>query len=411
MHSDNRNPLGPAIKAAEPPPVVMPDYVLIAVAFILTAIGVVMVFSASGISSYAKLNDGFYYLKKEVIWVFAAWGGMLFTAFFDYRYYKRMSPWLYLFALVLLVLVLVPGIGKQVNGARRWIDLGFMPFQVSEMGKLFLIIFVSALLAQADTKIREPRVFLIVMGVVGVMACLVLLEPDFGMASIMTVICLSIMFIAGARKIHIAGVMTLALPLAVLLVVFKPYRMRRLMAFWNPWADAQDSGFHIIQSLIAIVSGGVFGRGLGMGNAKRFFLPEQHTDFIFSVILEETGMIGMVLIIVLFAILGWRGFRVAMASQDKFATYMAFGITFTIMLQAVVNMGVAVGVLPVTGLTLPFVSFGGASLISTYLGIGILVNISTRDAVRRKMAYEKNHFGRGGDRGPRVPGNRPRAIN
>ena len=410
MRSDNANPLGPAIRAAEPPPAVMPDYVLIAVAFILTSIGVVMVFSASGISSYAKLNDGTYYLKKEIIWVLLSWGGMLFTAFFDYRFYKRIAPYLFGFSILLLCLVLIPGIGKEVNGARRWMNLGPLDFQVSELAKLSLILFVSSLVARAGDKVRDTRVFFLILCPVGLMAGLTLLEPDFGMAGVMTVISLAILFIAGARFIHLGSVLAMAAPLAVLMVAIKPYRMRRIFAFVDPWADAQDSGFHIIQSLIAIVSGGVFGRGLGMGDAKRFFLPEQHTDFIFSVILEEAGMIGMVLILVLFAILGWRGFRVAMKCSDPYGSYLAFGITFTIMLQAVVNMGVAVGVLPVTGLTLPFVSFGGASLISIYLGVGILVNISTREAVRRKMLYEKHRAGCRGNRRPHLPGHRTGAL-
>ena len=382
----------------------MPDYILIALAFILTSIGIIMVFSASGIASYTKLNDCAYYLKKEIIWVILSLCGMLFTSFFDYRYYRKMAPYMFGFVCFMLVLVLIPGIGKEVNGARRWMRLGFLDFQVSELGKLVIIIFVASLLARAKEKIKELRIFAIIFGAVGVMAFLVLLEPDFGMASLMLFICLCMMFIAGARKWHIASLIFAAVPMAYVLIFSEAYRRRRFFAFLDPWKDAQDSGFHIIQSLIAIVSGGSFGRGLGMGNAKRFFLPEHHTDFIFSVMLEETGMIGMVLLIALFLYLGYRGMMIAARSRDPFATYLAFGITATIMIQAVVNMGVAVGMLPVTGLTLPFVSFGGASLISIYLGIGILVNISIRDAIRRKKEYEKHRTGGWGHGRTHLPG-------
>lgn len=376
--------------AAQAPPEIMPDYILIAIVFILTSIGVIMVFSASGISSYTKWNDGTYFLRKEVISVLIAICGMLFTSFFDYRYYQKIAPWIYGFCCLLLMLVLIPGIGKEVNGARRWMRLGFIDFQVSDLAKIGLIMFVADLIARAKERITEIRIFAIIFGVVCFVAFLVLLEPDFGMAAVMTGITLGMLFIAGSRLIHVAGIMAMAIPAGYALILFEPYRLRRLMAFMDPWKDAQDSGFHVIQSMIAIASGGGFGRGLGMGNAKRFFLPEQHTDFIFSVMLEETGMIGMLLLILLFVYLGYRGFRIAMQSRDPFATYLAFGITLNILMQAVVNMGVAVGMLPVTGLTLPFVSFGGASLITTYLGIGILVNISIRDALRRKKLYEKH---------------------
>lgn len=391
------------------PPEIMPDYILIAIVFILTSIGVIMVFSASGISSYTKWNDGTYFLRKEVISVLIAMCGMLFTSFFDYRYYQKIAPYIYGVCCVLLVLVLIPGIGKEVNGARRWMRFGFFDFQVSELGKIGTIILVAMLIASAKDKIRELRVFLIIFSMVCIVALLVLLEPDFGMAAVMVGITLGMLFIAGARITHVAGIVAMVIPAGYALILFEPYRLRRLLAFVDPWKDAQDSGFHVIQSMIAIASGGELGRGLGMGNAKRFFLPEQHTDFIFSVLLEETGMLGMILLILLFVYLGYRGFKIARTSLDPFATYLAFGVTVNILLQAVVNMGVAVGMLPVTGLTLPFVSFGGASLISTYLGIGILVNISIRDALRRKKLYEKHSTRSWGYGRAPVPGRGPGA--
>lgn len=389
------------------PPAVTPDYYLIVVAFILTSIGIIMVFSASGISSYTKLNDTTYFLKRDVIVAIIAMFGMIFTAFFDYRYYNKIATGLYVACALMCILVLVPGIGKEVNGARRWFRLGVTDFQVSEVTKLAMIIMVAAMLAKAKDKVKDIKVFIMILCTAGFVAGLVLLEPDFGMCGLFMVVCMAMLFVAGARKSHIMALLLGALPAMYFLIYAEPYRRRRFFAFMDPWADAQDSGFHIIQSLIAIVSGGNFGAGLGMGHAKRFFLPEQHTDFIFSVLVEETGLIGMIVLLLLFGYLCYRGIKIAVACDDPFGQLVAFGITFMITTQAFINMGVASGMLPITGLTLPFISFGGASLLSTYLGIGILVNISMRDAIKRKKKYERNCLGGGGNGRTYLPGRSP----
>lgn len=397
--------------APQAPPSVTPDYYIIAVVFILTAIGIIMVFSASGISSYTKMNDMAYFLKKDLMVATIAIVGMLFTAFFDYRYYCKISNLIYGFCIVLLVLVLIPHVGKEVNGARRWLRLGIMDFQVSEISKIAMIVYTAALLSKMKGKIKEFKNLMIVLGFAGVMGVLVLAEPDFGMCGLFMVVCMAMCFIAGARKTHIIGLGLAALPLLYRIVYFEEYRRRRFFAFLDPMKDAQGSGFQIVQSMIAIVSGGNFGAGLGEGAAKRFFLPEQHTDFIFSVLVEETGILGMVVLLSLFAYLGYRGMKIAMTCDDPFGSLLAFGITFMILTQAFINMGVASGLLPITGLTLPFISFGGASLLSTYLGIGILVNISMREAVKRKKKYEKYCAGGWGDGRTHIPGRGPGRIH
>lgn len=367
-----------------------PDISVLAVAFLLTCIGITMVFSASGYLSYQRLQDNTYFLKKEVLWAVISLIFMLIAANFDYRYLRKFAIPILAVSAVTLILVLIPGLGVKIKGARRWLDLGFVEIHPGEFAKLAIVIFYAGLLAEIRKKIRDWRYFAGAGSLVVLFGVLIMLQPDFGMVVMLGTIAIAMMVIGGARFSHLLAIGVIAIPTAWLLIMSEPYRRDRILGFLNPEADPQGIGFHSIQSMIAIVSGGITGRGLGMSGQKRFFLPEQHTDFIFSVFAEEFGMIGIVVLIGLFLYLAYRGFVIAISCDDRFGFYLAFGITFSIVFQAFVNMGVAVGLLPVTGLTLPFVSFGGSSLLSTYIGIGILLNISMRNHAQKR---KKTTFG------------------
>ncbi len=385
-----------------------PDYPLLVIVMALTCIGVLMVFSASGMFSLNTYHNGFYFLIREMIWVVISVGAMFFTAFFDYRYYRKTAWTIYAIAVVMMLLVLVPGIGIKVNGARRWLGYGFMRLHVGEVAKLATIIVFAVVLDRVGDKIKDPKVAFKLLGVLGVTALLILKEPDFGMTAVVGVVCIAMMFIAGARISHLSLVGVMGACGAVALVLLEPYRVRRLMGFLHLHDHASNEGYQTMQSLIAVGSGGFFGKGLGESTQKLMYLPEQHTDFIFSIVGEELGLIGIALIVVLFVYLTYRGIQIAQRCNDPLAVYLAFGIIFMNSIQAFVNMGVALGILPVTGLTLPFISYGGSSLMFTYMGFGIVLNISMNNMARGKKKDEEFNTGGWGHRGPFVPGNRPR---
>jgi cell division protein FtsW len=398
-------PEGPA-RAASLSQISTPDYPILVISVFLTCLCVVMVFSASGLTTLTLRHDSTYFLRKDILASIVALVCLIFTTLFDFRYYRKIAVPITGIAFLMLVAVLIPGIGIKVNGARRWLNLGIFPFQAAELAKLALVIFFAAFLAQVKERVQDIRVFATAIAITGVFGLLVMLEPDFGMTIVMFAVVIAMMFISGARWTHIGGFFLLSLPVVHTLIMHEGYRARRFLAFLDPWKDMKGAGFHIIQSLIAISSGGFLGVGLGMSKQKRFFLPEQHTDFIFSIVLEEFGVIGMVFLILMLLYLIYRGFCVAMRCQDTFGSLLAFGITFNIGIQAFINMGVAVGILPVTGLTLPFISFGGASLTVMYMSIGILLNISMRAGPRPRSRNETAGPGGGRHGRAHLSGNR-----
>jgi cell division protein FtsW len=275
------------------------------------------------------------------------------------------------------VLVLLPPFGQAINGTRRWFRIGPLSFQPVELAKFALVLYLASFLTRRAAALRSfwQGLFPILL-VAGTMALLTFVQPDLGNSLALVVLTLVLAYLAGAPVKHMAWVAATALPLVTLAVALKPYRWRRMLAFVNPWDDPQGSGFQIIQSFLALGSGGLTGRGLGGSKQKLFYLPEPYTDFIFAIVGEELGLIGAVCVIALFAVLIWRGLRVGLRAPDPFGSYLALGLTVMLATQTLVNLGVVMGALPTKGLPLPFVSFGGSALLMTMFSAGVLLNIS-----------------------------------
>lgn len=353
----------------------MPDPLLFLVTVMLLCIGVVMVFSSSSVTSLRETGDAYYYLKHQLVAVVFGLVALLMTMRINYVLYKRVAILGVAVAYVLLVLVLL--VGREIYGSKRWIDLGVFNLQASEVAKLALINFAAAYASVRKEKLKQFWTgFLPPLALVGMAFGLIMLEPDFGTSIAIFADVMIVLFAAGARLAHFALIGAMGVPAVCFLVYLEPYRMERIMAFLDPWADPADSGWNVIQSLLAIGSGGLFGLGLGSGRQKYFYLPEQHTDFIFAVLGEELGFVGAAVILILFFVFVWRGLRIALYAPDLYGSLLAVGITGMVGLQAVLNIGVVSGSLPVTGITLPFLSYGGSSLVITLAGVGVLLNIS-----------------------------------
>ena len=354
-----------------------PDLWLFGVVLALVFLGVVMVYSASAIIAADRFGDPFFFLKKQLFWAFLG-GGLLWAALrLDYRRLERLVVPLLVVSISLLVLVLLPPFGQAINGTRRWFRIGPLSFQPVELAKFALVLYLASFLTRRAAALRSfwQGLFPILL-VAGTMALLTFVQPDLGNSLALVVLTLVLAYLAGAPVKHMAWVAAAALPLVTLAVALKPYRWRRMVTFVNPWDDPQGSGFQIIQSFLALGSGGLTGRGLGGSKQKLFYLPEPYTDFIFAIVGEELGLIGAVCVIALFAVLIWRGLRVGLRAPDPFGSYLALGLTVMLATQTLVNLGVVMGALPTKGLPLPFVSFGGSALLMTMFSAGVLLNIS-----------------------------------
>ncbi len=347
--------------------------------FILLMFGIVMVYSSSAIYASQDYGDSLFFLKRHLLALIIGFIFGFFVMSLDCEHIKAHSKKIIFFAILLLILVLMPGIGKIAGGARRWIDLGQFSFQPSEIAKIASLIYIASFINRKENKIKDFfNGFLPPLLILGLVMFLVLLEPDLGTALTIGIIGLLILFISGARLQHLLLTIFLSIPFLYYLIFSVPYRKKRLLAFLNPWLDEKGAGFQIIQSFLALGSGGLFGVGLGQSRQKLFFLPASHTDFIFSIIGEELGFIGTFSLIVLFAVLIWQGARAAFKVNDGFRKALIFGIVFTIGFEVIVNTGVAIGLLPTKGMPLPFVSYGGTSLIMHMVAIGLLLN-ATRE--------------------------------
>lgn len=352
-----------------------PDVLIFAAVVALLAIGLLMVMSAGSVTGLVQYGDPYYHLKRQLVWALVGLGAMALFLRIDYRFHRLLTVPLLVAAFVGLIAVLY--LGAEVGGARRWIGLGLFNVQPSEVSKYALINYLAV---HAST--RRDRLgdfvtgFLPPMGVLAAAFGLVILEPDFGTAVAMAVTALIVLFAAGVKVWHLALVGLAGVPALGFLIYSEPYRMRRLLAFLDPWADRMDSGWNVVQSLLAIGSGGLFGLGLGEGRQKYLYVPEQHTDFIFAILGEELGFVGTTTVVLLFALLAWRGYRTALRAPDMYGCMLAVGITTMIVFQALLNIGVVTGSLPATGITLPFISFGGSSLVVTLSAVGVLLNIS-----------------------------------
>ncbi|WP_418790566.1 stage V sporulation protein E [Phosphitispora sp. TUW77] len=354
-----------------------PDILLFGAVVLLLGIGVVMVYSASQVTAYEKLDDTFYYLKKQALWALIGITAMALVMKIDYWKYKKWAVLFLILAFILLIAVVLPGIGTSVKGAQRWLGVGSMRIQPSEVIKLSLVIFMSYGLTKNRSRIKQfTSGMLPYLAILAAACILILLQPDLGTAVSLAGTVYIMLFAAGARGKHLFYLAMAGLAAVGLAIILEPYRMSRFLAFLDPWADPRGTGFHIIQSLYAIGSGGLFGLGLGQSHQKFFYLPEQHTDFIFAVLGEELGFFGGAFVILLFLVFVWRGFKIALSTQDPFASLLAVGLTSMIALQAIINIGVVTGSLPITGIPLPLLSFGGSSLVFTLIGVGILLNIS-----------------------------------
>jgi len=356
---------------------------LFTVIIILLVGGVVMVYSASSVWSLYKFEDSFFYLKRQLLFAGAGMVAMLFFMYIPYTNWKKYSNLLIVLCFILLLIVLIPGIGMVRGGARSWIGVGAFSIQPSEFMKLGLIIFLAALLSDKQKYITSlTKGFLPCLLLIFTAFGLIMLQPDLGTGLVLVLTCVTMLFIAGARIPHFIGLGIVGFIGFALLIVSAPYRLNRIFAFLNPWEDPLGDGFQIIQSLYAIGPGGLMGLGFGNSLQKYFYLPEPQTDFIFAIIAEELGFIGGLFLIILFFILLWRGVKVALEAPDPFARYLALGIVSMLIIQVIINISVVIGLIPVTGITLPFLSYGGSSLTLTLCSVGILLNISIHSRIR-----------------------------
>lgn len=356
-----------------------PDLWIITCTSALLLIGIVMIYSSSAVMAAEKYNDPYFFLKRQTVWAVIGIVGMFAVTMVDYRILKRYAYLIYALIIILLIATMFPGIGHTVNGAQRWIKIGLFTFQPAEFAKIGLVVFFAALLSKKESegKITDPLYgYAPCLLALGIVALLVQSQPDLGSAVIISIVSFFMFMIAGVRKTHLVATALFILPFLVISIYSVDYRRRRIMSFLNPWDDASDSGYQIIQSFVALSNGGLFGTGLGGSQQKLFFLPEPHTDFIFSIICEELGFIGALVVIILFAVLTWRGFRVGLKAPDNFGTFLALGISFAIGLQALVNIAVVLGIAPTKGLPLPFISLGGSALIMWLISVGLLLNVS-----------------------------------
>ena len=355
------------------------DVYLFFTTLLLVLMGVLMIFSSSAILAQDKYGDTYYFLKKEMIFFTIGLIGLFIARNIHYKLYAK---WIYVFlgiAFILMFMCLVPPFGYTAGGASRWIKLGSLSMQPSEFAKIAVIMFVAYMVGKKGLKIKNFITgFLPVISIVGLFLGIIVLQKDLGSAFVLGTVIFMMLFVSGTRASYLVGSLLLASPALYFLVFSVAFRKQRILAFLDPWKHQMDYGFQIIQSFVAFKSGGLAGVGLGESKQKLFYLPEAHTDFIFSVLGEEFGMIGVIVVSSLFLFFIFRGFSIANKTTDPFGRFLALGITSLIGLQAFINFGVVMGLLPTKGLVLPFISYGGSSLVITLFAVGILLNISTQ---------------------------------
>ena len=343
----------------------------------LVGIGVVMVYSASSALALKKFGSDYFFLKKQTVFALMGILVLVFCRHFPYRLYRQISYPLLLISLFLLIAVLIPQFGLDAGGANRWLRIGRFTFQPSELARIAMVIYLAYSLEKKEDRLKDFSVgFLPHVLILVIFASLIFKQPDFGSMVILAMLTWLMLFIGGVRITHLATAIVVLLPIGLYLLTSAEYRWRRLLGFLDPWQYPADEGYQIVHSLMAFGTGGIWGAGIGKGYQKLFYLPEPHTDFIFSVIGEELGLIGILTIIGLYTWIIIRGIQIAKSTEDRFGSFLAVGLTIAMGLQIVVNMGVALGLLPTKGLTLPFLSYGGTSLLLNMASVGILMNIS-----------------------------------
>ena len=355
------------------------DYFLLASVIIISIFGIIMIYSASSIWAEFKYHNAFKYVIQQSLFFAFGLGVIFICTKINLDFIKRKANLILLGCFILLILVLIPGIGTIRNGSRSWFGIGGLGIQPSEFAKLGLIIFVSKYLAHNQKNMRDVKkgalpIFL----VIGVFFVLIMLEPDFGTAMVIALTLIALIFISGLKISFFVKLGVLGLAGIVALIIAAPYRMARIVSFLNPWSDPLGSGYQIIQSLYAIGPGGLLGQGFLNSRQKHFYLPEPQTDFIFSIISEEFGFLGVLIVCGFFFFIFYRMLKIALSANDLFCKYLSFGLAFGIFIQAALNLAVVVGLIPVTGVTLPFFSYGGSSLLISMISVGLVLNVSKR---------------------------------
>lgn len=346
----------------------------------LTCIGIIMVYSSTALLSVNKYGTGFHYLWRHLFTVFVGAGTMVFMSKMDYHRLRPLGIVLLIISFILLLLVFIPGIGLSANGAQRWIRLWPTTFQPSELAKIAMVLFLADYMAKNSYRMKELRYGIVVpIGIMLVFQGIIIIQPDFGAVMSLGILTVGLLFLGGARLSHLAVLILFSLPAVYMLLSSSPYRWKRITCFLDPWRDSLGCGFQLVQSFIAFGNGSITGLGIGGSKQKLFFLPEVHTDFIFSMIGEELGFAGVMVVLCLFIWLLVKGIRVAMEADDPFSYYLALGLTMMIGGQVIINFAVSTGLMPTKGLPLPFISYGGSALLINMAAIGILLNISMRN--------------------------------
>ena len=351
------------------------DYSLLVIIFMLLTFGLVMVFSASSANAHYAYGDATYFFKRQFIWAVTGVVIMFVVSRFHYKKLERYANLIYLITIVMLLLV--PLIGKEINGARRWLGIGSLTFQPSEFVKISLVMFLAKSLSEHPERINQLKNgYIKYLMIIGITAGLVLLQPHMSGAMVIAISACIVLFAAGFKLRYFFVSAGGAIPLVMFLITSSEYRMKRFTSFLDPFRDKMDESWQIVQSLYAIGSGGLYGMGLGQSRQKFLYIPEPQNDFIFAVICEELGFLGAIFVMFLFVLLIWKGINIARKAPDEFSSLVATGITSLIAVQVIMNIAVVTSSMPVTGVTLPFFSYGGTSLVILLMGMGVLLNIS-----------------------------------
>ncbi len=346
---------------------------------IITLFGMLMIYSSSYVWAEYKYNNEYKYLIAQFLFFVIGLIMIFILKKIDYRIYEKYANKILLISLILLVLVLIPGIGNVRNGSRSWFKIGSFGIQPSEFAKISLIIFVSKYLACNDKDIKDiKRGIFPIIGVIFLFFALIMLEPDFGQAMVIILSLLLIIFVSGTKLSFFIKCGILGLIGIITLIILAPYRMARIVSYLNPWTDPLGSGFQIIQSLYAIGPSGLLGAGLFNSIQKHFYLPEPQTDFIFAIISEEFGFLGVLIVTMLFMFIFYKSIKISLSTKDLFSKYLVFGLASQILIQALLNLSVVTGLIPVTGVTLPFISYGGSSLLVSMMSIGIILSVDNK---------------------------------
>jgi cell division protein FtsW len=352
------------------------DIKLLFPVLMLVGIGIVMVYSASSALAMNKFGADSYFLKKQSLFALTGIVALVVFRHISYKLFRPLTYVILLFALVLLISVKIPGVGYSAGGAERWIRFSGISFQPSEFARFAMIIYLAYSMSKKQEKIEVLSIgFIPHVAVLILFTGLIMIQPDFGSVMILCAVTWIMLFAGGVRITHLLSGLIVIIPPAIYLLQTADYRIKRILSFLDPWKHSSDSGYQVVHSLMAFGSGGIFGSGIGQGYQKLFYLPEPHTDFIFAVIGEELGLLGVLVIVGLYSVIMWRGISIAKKSKDLFGSFVAIGLIAALGLQVCINMGVAMGLLPPKGLALPFLSYGGTSLLVNMACIGILMNI------------------------------------